>query len=141
MDEFISANNINKTQMYLRVGHISAGITAPHTAAIRGYFSVTTPTCISSIRGSKMDVVYDDILNKTTITVLEDEAFVKGVLDNSELTVPLNKKVVVDSTGKATLSNNTTANLSNGTGTPMNVSCCGPTVIFLFLLSCVILRN
>lgn len=131
MDEFVSAGNINKTQMYLRVGTIRVKL--PHTAAIRGDFSVTTPTAISSIRGSEMKVEYDDLLNKTTVTVLEDEVFVKGTKDSVEITVPLNKKAVIGSNGKAVLSNATATDLNNGLDPSVNLTCCGPTLILLFL--------
>ncbi len=99
VDQSSSKENISKTQLDLRVGAVKPIL--KHNDTIRGDFSVSTPTSISSIRGSEMVVSYDNQTNTTTTYVLEDEAFVKGNLDSTEMTVLENKKTNIDATGKA----------------------------------------
>jgi len=72
-----------------------------HTAAIRGDFSVSTPTAISSIRGSEMVVTYDNSTNTTTVYAISDVAYVKGNNDSSETEVVANNKTTVGSSGNA----------------------------------------
>jgi hypothetical protein len=99
-DEFTQGENLARTQLYLYVGTVQAQVR--HTAAIRGDFSVTTPTAISSIRGSEMVVTYDNSTNTTTAYAISDVVYVKGNGDSSETTVNENQKVTVGSSGKAT---------------------------------------
>lgn len=101
-DEFTNAENLQKTQLYLRVGTVQAKLKRP--ASIRGDFSVHSPTAISSIRGSEMVVVYDDKLNKTTTYVTEDKAYVKGVNDTREMEVLVGNQTEVGNDGKSTIS-------------------------------------
>ncbi|MBI3890698.1 MAG: FecR domain-containing protein [Candidatus Wallbacteria bacterium] len=56
IDEFLKAENRAKTQLYLRVGTVQAKV--KHTAAVRSDFSVVTPTCTASVRGSEERVSF-----------------------------------------------------------------------------------
>lgn len=56
IDEFLTKENRTKTQLYLRVGSVQAKV--KHTASIRSDFSVVTPTCTASVRGSEERVTY-----------------------------------------------------------------------------------
>ncbi|MBS3167872.1 hypothetical protein J4216_01990 [Candidatus Woesearchaeota archaeon] len=99
IDEFTEKDKIAKTQLYLRVGTIKPIL--KYKASIRGDFSVTTPTSISSIRGSEMIVVYNNETNKTDIFVTEDKAYVKGLNDDVEIEIEEGKKTSVDQSGKS----------------------------------------
>ncbi|MBS3167584.1 hypothetical protein J4216_00465 [Candidatus Woesearchaeota archaeon] len=96
LDEFTRKENLEKTQLYLRVGAIKPIL--KHRAAIRGDFSVTTPTASSSIRGSEMIVVYNNQTNTTTVYVTEDEAFVKTP-NSPEQKIAVSNKVIITSDG------------------------------------------
>ncbi|MGV8085339.1 MAG: hypothetical protein ACP5N9_03760 [Candidatus Bilamarchaeum sp.] len=121
IDEFTSRENINKTQMYLYVGAVMPR-NIKHVPAIRSDFSVTTATAISSIRGSEMEVSYDNESNTTTVRVTDDEAYVKGKNNLNELRAIEGQKIVIGSTGIATLST-AIEDKSNG-------MCCLPSFIF-----------
>lgn len=56
IDEFLNKDNRTKTQLFLRVGSVQAKV--KHTASIRSDFSVVTPTCTASVRGSEERVTY-----------------------------------------------------------------------------------
>lgn len=98
IDEFTSKEEINKTQLYLYVGAVMPR-NLPHTAAVRGDFSVVTPTAISSIRDSEMSVAYNNLTMNTTVSVLEDKAFVKGINDLSETNLSFGETASVGSDG------------------------------------------
>lgn len=98
IDKFVSEENIKKTQLFLNIGTVAPKL--PHNAAIRGDFSVTTPTANASIRGSEMVVTYDETKRTTTVYATEDQAFVKGNSDSTEVTVKANQKVVVKDDGR-----------------------------------------
>ncbi|VVB66217.1 Uncharacterised protein [Candidatus Gugararchaeum adminiculabundum] len=117
IDEYSNASNIERTQMFLRVGSVAARIER-HTNAIRSDFSVVTPTASSSIRGSAMDVSYDNETNVTTVTVTEDVAFVKGVNDGAEVQVSQGETYQAASDGNAVKSEtpNGTGRTDTGTG-------------------------
>ncbi|MBI5223226.1 hypothetical protein HY990_02285 [Candidatus Micrarchaeota archaeon] len=102
IDDFTSEQNINKTQLYLRIGAVQPR-NLSHTAAIRSDFSVVTPTAISSIRGSAMKVEYDNQTSQTRVTVIEDEAFVKGNNDQNEMTLSQGEVALISSDGRAKL--------------------------------------
>lgn len=98
IDDTLVKKNRAQTQMSLRVGSIKVFV--KHTAAIRGDFSVNTPTCNSSIRGSAMVVRYDDKQNITTVYVTEDKAYVKSTTKSAkEITVKQGRKVTVGADG------------------------------------------
>ena len=99
VDQFSSAKNLKKTQLNLQIGRIAARV--HHTDAIRGDFSVTTPTANASVRGSEMIVDYSTDTGETSVYVTEDAAFVKGTKDKAEVTVPQGSSVVVPKAGKA----------------------------------------
>ena len=88
-----------KSQLYLRVGSVAAKI--PHEASIRGDFSVRTPTCNSSIRGSEMVVSHNETSNVTTVFATEDAAFVQGLGDSLELEVTEGLRTTVGPSGLA----------------------------------------
>ncbi|MBI2945169.1 MAG: FecR domain-containing protein [Candidatus Wallbacteria bacterium] len=56
VDEFLMKENRAKTQLFLRVGTVQAKV--KHTASVRSDFSVVTPTCTASVRGSEERVTY-----------------------------------------------------------------------------------
>ena len=100
IDDSIKKENITKTQMYLRVGAIAARV--KHTEAIRGDFSVRTPTANSSIRGSEMIVDVEKDTGKTTVYVTEDVAYVKGDNDAAEIEITEGNQTTVGTNKKAT---------------------------------------
>lgn len=99
IDEYTNKDNIQKTQLSMRVGTIRA--TVKQVPAIRSDFSVSTPSANASIRGSEMQVSYDETTKETTVIALEDKAYVKGTADVGEIEVPEKKQVTVDASGKA----------------------------------------
>ncbi len=99
IDELTSKEKLAKTQLYLRVGSVAAKV--KHTAAIRSDFAVTMPSATTGVRGSKMFVKYDNNTNTATVYTLEDQAYVKGILDTSETIILEGKKVNIDSSGKS----------------------------------------
>jgi len=98
-DEFTQGENLTRTQLYLYAGTVQVQVR--HTAAIRGDFSVATPTAISSIRNSEMVVTYDNSTNTTTVYAISDVTYIKGNGDSSETVVNENQKTTVGSSGKA----------------------------------------
>ena len=68
IDKYIEKENLKETQLNLRVGAVAARLKLP--ASIRADTSVTTPSAISSIRGSAMKVSYD---KKTGTTIQATE--------------------------------------------------------------------
>ncbi len=111
IDEYTSKDNITKTQLALRIGSVQAK--TRHTPAIRSDFSVVTPTANASIRGSEMQVSYDEKTKETTVIALEDKAFVKGIADVNEMEIPEKKQVIVSADGKAGPLTNATATSQN----------------------------
>lgn len=99
IDELVNKDNIARTQLSLNIGKIQAIV--KHQDAIRSDFSVTTPTANASIRGSAMQVSYDDQTKQTIAIAIEDTAYVKGSSDAAAIEVPESKQVTVDATGKA----------------------------------------
>lgn len=99
LDEYTNKDNISKTQLALRVGAVKSKIR--HTNAIRSDFSVATPGANASIRGSEMQVSYDENTKETTVVTLEDKAYVKGTADANEISIPENKQITVDANGKS----------------------------------------
>jgi hypothetical protein len=97
IDEYVSKDNIAKTQISLNVGVVRARLR--DSSSIRGDFSVSTPGALASIRGSEMIVSYDEKLKKTEVTVVQDEAFVTG---REELKFKQGEKVTIDSSGVST---------------------------------------
>lgn len=113
IDEYTNQDNIAKTQLYMRVGTIQAKV--KQVPAIRSDFSVSTPSANAGIRGSEMQVSYDETTKETTVIALEDKAYVKGTADAGELEVPEKKQVTVDAGGK-------TGSLAQATATSGNTS-------------------
>ncbi len=68
IDEFLMGQNRAKTQLFLRVGSVKAKVS--HTASIRSDFSVVTPTCTASVRGSEERVTFEPGFG-TTVEYLE----------------------------------------------------------------------
>lgn len=104
IDQSELKDNLAKTQLNLKNGSIYQIIDGPieakyHKAAIRSDFSVITPTCSASIRGSAMFVSYDSTVDSTTVFATQDQAFVKGISDSREIAVQANQKVKVGSEG------------------------------------------
>ncbi len=127
VDEYTNATNLPRTQLHLQVGRVAARI--PHTAAIRGDFSVSTPTAYSSIRGSGMVVSYDNITNTTSVQVTEDQAYVKGASDTLVSIVKNGDTVVIGPEGKVR------SELDAST------TCCGGAVIPLILIGALTLKR
>ncbi len=98
IDEFTDASHIAKTQLFLRVGSIEARVS--HTNAVRSDFSVVTPTCNASIRGSGM-VVSESKAGVTTIYTTSDVSYVKGLADKTTLTLPDRYMTTVGASKKA----------------------------------------
>jgi hypothetical protein len=84
VDKYTDAANIVKTQTNLLIGLVR--VIEPHTAAIRSDFSVVTPTCNSSIRGSGM-VVSTSKSGVTSVYTTSDLSYVKGLADKTAVTV------------------------------------------------------
>lgn len=99
IDQFVTRDQLTKTQLFLRVGSVQAKVR--HNASVRGDFSVVTPTVSASVRGSEMLVVYDDKANVTTVSVTEDKAFVKGTNDAAEIEIAEGYGITVGASGKA----------------------------------------
>lgn len=99
LDEFTSEKNLEKTQLYMRVGTVRANV--PHEGAIRSDFAVRTPNALSSIRGSEMIVVYDEVSRDTTTYVTEHKAYVKGDADHDEREIGQGKQIAVAGSGSS----------------------------------------
>jgi hypothetical protein len=99
VDKYTDAGNIVKTQTGLTTGLVR--VIEPHTAAIRSDFSVTTPTCAASIRGSGM-VVSVSKSGVTTIYTTSDVSYVKGKADKKAITVRSGYMTTVGANKKAT---------------------------------------
>lgn len=85
------------TQLYLNIGRVRARI--QHTPSTRSDFSVVTPTAHASIRGSEMQVTYDENSGATIVEVLEDEAVVRAAGGGEETTLAEGEIATVDIDG------------------------------------------
>jgi len=97
IDEYVNEENIKKSQLYLTTGRISPIL--PHTAAIRGDFSVRTIGGNSSIRGSQMLVEVDGSRNRTFITALDGETYFLSKKSTNEITLTAGKKITIEEDG------------------------------------------
>ncbi len=78
----------------------NVGVIIKQPASIRGDFSVATPSgANASIRGSEMEVSYDEATKETTVLVFEDKAYVTASEGQTEIEVPEGTKVTVDADG------------------------------------------
>ena len=84
IDKFTDAANIQKTQLFMRAGSVKANVR--HTNATRSDFSVVTPTCSASIRGSGM-VVSTSKSGVTSVYTTSDVSYVKGKADKKAITL------------------------------------------------------
>ena len=99
MDNTLLKESRSRTQLSLRVGSVKAYV--KHTAAIRGDFSVVTPTSISGVRDSAMIVRYDDQKQITTVHVTDDKAYVTPKTKGAkEITVKQGYTVTIGVDGK-----------------------------------------
>jgi len=96
LDEFTNKDNLERTQLYLLTGAVKATLDLPDS--IRGDFSVTSPTNISSIRGSSMLVVYDEDTKTSEVYALEGKTYVKRN-GETEKTLEEGSKVSADESG------------------------------------------
>ncbi len=101
LDEFVNSTNIQKSQLFLRVGAIAAKVNK--TANIRSDFSIVTPTATASPRGTQMVVQYDNSTNTTTVYTIEGSIDTQGTLDTSPTNAQTGQKVVVDRSGTASM--------------------------------------
>jgi hypothetical protein len=85
LDSFTNAANIARTQVYLRVGSVSAKV--KHVDAIRSDFHVASPGADASIRGSEMIVSVAKATGATAVYTVEDASYVQGSGDASAVTV------------------------------------------------------
>ncbi len=101
LDEFVNSSNIQKTQLFLLAGWVQARVNVTHTNTIRSDFSVTTPTCTASPRGTEMIVHYDNSTNSSTVYTTEGTVTTQGSEDSSGTDATTGQKVFVSSTGAA----------------------------------------
>lgn len=106
INDALLKDNLAKVQAKLLQGSIDENIQKPieqkyYKPGIRSDFSVSTPICNSAIRGSAMVVSYDNTTNTTIVYATEDQAFVQGISDSQEISIPANQKVTVGSDGTA----------------------------------------
>jgi len=98
VDEFLNKDNLERAQLYMNVGRISARIDKP--ANIRADFSVTTPTASASVRGSGMTIATDE---KYGTTIYATDGITYYTIGNTgEQTLSTGKKLNIDLSGKIT---------------------------------------